>query len=271
MTAAQSGPDRQAARTRRTGAVRPRLRRGDAAIAVLLPACGAALAWAGWLITRSGRNGAALPWHSYSELLGLAAAAAGLAVLAWCGLGLLLAVAASVLHRLGHARLAAVSFAASPAFLRRLVVAVLGLHLLAAPASHASVPAAGSGAAVPAADPSVPDGRPADPYFAVPDRSGAGHTGGVVDPSWQPRSPAPSPGLLAGHAPDAGRQSGPGTVTVRTGDTLWGIAARDLGSLATDAEIARHWPRWYAGNRGTIGADPAQLLPGQILTPPSKG
>lgn len=245
--------------------------RGDAAAAVLLPACGAALAWAGWLIAGSGRSGAPLPWHSYSDLLGLAAAAAGLLILAWWGLGLLLAGAGILLHHTGHARMAAAAFAASPAFLRRLLAAVLGLHLLAAPAANAAVLTSGTGSdapAVPAA--SAPDSGPADPYFTVPDRTTAGRAAVEVDPSWQPAAPAPSPGLAAGRAPGPGRQPGPAAVVVRAGDTLWDIAARDLGSLATDAEVAGHWPRWYAANRAVIGADPAVLLPGQILTPPSK-
>ncbi|MFD1214873.1 LysM peptidoglycan-binding domain-containing protein, partial [Arthrobacter sp. GCM10027362] len=111
------------------------------------------------------------------------------------------------------------------------------------------------------------NGSPVDPYFTipVPGRSAGGQA--AVDPSWQPAAPPPSPGLVSGRTPD--RQSEPGTVTVRAGDTLWDIAARDLGSLATDAEIAAHWPRWYAANRAVIGADPALLVPGQILTPPS--
>jgi hypothetical protein len=221
-------------------------------VALLLPACGAAMSWAGWLIAGNHRSGA--PWTSYAELLGLAAAAAGLAVLAWWVFGLLLALAGAVLHRTGHLRLAALSFAASPAFLRRLVVALLGLHLLAVPAAHA---AAGPGSSMPASS-SADTGRP-DPYFTVPEPT--------VDPHWQPRTPPASPGPLPGHAP-AREQPGEGTVTVRAGDTLWDIAARDLGALATDAEIAAHWPRWYAANRDVIGADPAFLVPGQILNPP---
>ena len=52
------------------------------------------------------------------------------------------------------------------------------------------------------------------------------------------------------------------------GDSLWAIAARHLGPGATDAEVAREWPRWYAANRDTIGADPDLLLPGQVLRVP---
>jgi hypothetical protein len=57
-------------------------------------------------------------------------------------------------------------------------------------------------------------------------------------------------------------------VVVRRGDTLWDIAARDLGRAATDAEIARSWPLWFTANRATIGPDPDRLTPGQRLYPP---
>jgi nucleoid-associated protein YgaU len=56
---------------------------------------------------------------------------------------------------------------------------------------------------------------------------------------------------------------------VVAGDSLWRIAARDLGSFATDAEIAGHWPKWYAANKDTIGGDPQRLLPGQVLIAPT--
>lgn len=60
-----------------------------------------------------------------------------------------------------------------------------------------------------------------------------------------------------------------GTVEVRPGDTLWGIAARALGADASDAAIAAEWPRWYAANAATIGPDPDVLRPGQVLVVPT--
>jgi nucleoid-associated protein YgaU len=57
-------------------------------------------------------------------------------------------------------------------------------------------------------------------------------------------------------------------IVVRRGDTLWAIAARHLGSDATDDEVARAWPRWWAANHAVIGDDPDRILPGQRLTPP---
>ncbi len=61
------------------------------------------------------------------------------------------------------------------------------------------------------------------------------------------------------------------TVTVRRGDSLWSIAQRHLGAIATDAEVARAWPEWYAANRAVIGDDPDLIHPGMQLVPPPEG
>lgn len=58
-------------------------------------------------------------------------------------------------------------------------------------------------------------------------------------------------------------------VTVVPGDSLWRIAARDLGPTATRPQIAAHWPRWYHANRPTIGPDPDLILVGTRLRPPA--
>jgi resuscitation-promoting factor RpfA len=58
-------------------------------------------------------------------------------------------------------------------------------------------------------------------------------------------------------------------VTVRSGDSLWSIAAAHLGRDATAAQIAAAWPRWFAENRRVVGDDPTLILPGQRLHPPS--
>lgn len=96
----------------------------------------------------------------------------------------------------------------------------------------------------------------------------------LVHPGWRPTQPTRSldeagTALLA-PSPRPG-SAGIETVTVRRGDSLWAIAARYLGPLATDAEIAREWPRWYAANRDLIGNDPDLVLPGQQLVPPTTG
>jgi nucleoid-associated protein YgaU len=58
-------------------------------------------------------------------------------------------------------------------------------------------------------------------------------------------------------------------VVVRPGDSLWSIAATELGPNATAEAIAERWPAWYAANRQLIGPDPDLLLPGQVLRTPA--
>ena len=57
-------------------------------------------------------------------------------------------------------------------------------------------------------------------------------------------------------------------VTVAAGDTLWDIAAVQLGPVATSADIAAEWPRWFVANRQVIGDDPDLIYPGERLAPP---
>ncbi len=56
--------------------------------------------------------------------------------------------------------------------------------------------------------------------------------------------------------------------TVRSGDTLWGIAADALGPASTDAEIAFAWHAIHENNRQVIGADPDLIQPGAKLAIP---
>jgi nucleoid-associated protein YgaU len=92
--------------------------------------------------------------------------------------------------------------------------------------------------------------------------------------AWTPDRPA-SPPRRASVLPDVGlltaapgpQQAVADAVVVRRGDSLWTIAGRALGPGASDAEIALAWPSWYAANRDVIGPDPALLRPGQLLRP----
>ncbi len=61
----------------------------------------------------------------------------------------------------------------------------------------------------------------------------------------------------------------PARVVVKPGDTLWSIAANDLGPNATAEDVAARWPAWYAANRQLIGPDPDLILPGQVLRIPA--
>jgi len=67
--------------------------------------------------------------------------------------------------------------------------------------------------------------------------------------------PAPAP---------AGEQ-----VVVRPGDTLWDLAAADLGPGADPAAVDERWREIYAHNRAVIGPDPDLIQPAQRLRLPA--
>jgi nucleoid-associated protein YgaU len=66
------------------------------------------------------------------------------------------------------------------------------------------------------------------------------------------------------------RPAVPAVYVVEPGDTLWGIARQHLRAGASDAQIARAWPLWYAANRRVIGADPGNIRPGMRLRVPDR-
>jgi nucleoid-associated protein YgaU len=151
---------------------------------------------------------------------------------------------------------------------------LLGAGLAVGPgASLASAAAMPSLASLTSGAPAV--ARPASdlpaPGFAptAPDAAAA------PDPSWVPTRPsvrAPRGGalLLRSTRPSTEASTEASAVVVRRGDSLWSIVAAALGPGATDAEIARTWPLWYAQNRALIGADPDVLLPGMQLQAPER-
>lgn len=199
-----------------------------------------------------------------ADLLGALASAAGAAVLLWWVLSLACSAAAVGLERRGNRRAAAAARRFSPAFMRRLILAVLSLQLLSGPAVHAAMvpgpewmPTRTEASAPAGASMSRPEGKP------------------PVDPGWRPSAPVTRPGLLAPSDVRAGLQADTAQpqrareVTVLAGDTLWDIAKKDLGPGASDVEVALHWPRWYQANRSLIGLSPDVLLPGQVLQAPS--
>ena len=55
---------------------------------------------------------------------------------------------------------------------------------------------------------------------------------------------------------------------VKSGESLWSIAAATLPAEAPPEHIADASAAWYDANRATIGADPDLILPGQQLTAP---
>ena len=220
-------------------------------------------------------TGAAAPGPALDALL----ASAGLAVCGWMLLSALAAIGAHLPGTLGRMGSAATT-ALTPRVARRLVAVLAGTAIGAAPATTALAAAGVSdatgsrGAVVATATPSPPasghgpQGASATSTAPGPATgSAAAATTVSVDPAWVPTTPGPetTPALLT---PSPRSEPAPDTVVVRRGDTLWAIAARHHGDAATDAEIARSWPRWYAVNRTVIGADPDRLVPGSQLVAP---
>jgi len=261
-------------------APRPRQRRrqafrADAAMAAVILVLGVFLAvTGGFLIQRWHAASARQQSMSFEDQLGIATNTAGLIVLAWWVMSFAIAVTAALLDRFGRTRAAAATGRFSPAFMRRLVLAAVGLQLAAAPLANASVPLDGPdpGRPVPTAvspwTPS-PSTVPVEAAQSPPPEPGGPAASSAVDPRWKPVRPVVEGGpLTARHVRDQDTGDARREVTVRSGDSLWSITAAALGPFATDADIAREWPRLYAGNRDVIGANPHFLRPGQVLLLP---
>ena len=56
---------------------------------------------------------------------------------------------------------------------------------------------------------------------------------------------------------------------VRPGDSLWSIAAAELGPSATPAEVDTRWRHIHAANVAAIGRDPDLIHPGTVVSFPS--
>lgn len=123
----------------------------------------------------------------------------------------------------------------TPRAWRRVLALVLGGAIALAPAASSASSASDSPATVPDVT-----------GLRLPDRPSVG-----LGPSTREPTARPSGGVI-----------------VRTGDTLWDIAAESLPAHASDAARARACRRWYDTNRDVIGDDPDLLLPGMRLTPP---
>ncbi len=232
--------------------------------------------------------------------IGAGVAVAGLVVLSWWMGALALALGAEILRRRGRAAAASRMAALTPGFMCRLAAVLLGANLLAAPCTASApqsvagstvaasavpmlvlpmavAPSAGpvsavslQAAAVPAVSADTRDDASPGPSTSEPGQSSPSGREPVVSPDWKPLPLPCDPGLLArpprqqGSALEGDRAG----VVVRSGDSLWSIAAARLGPLASDAQIAASWPRWYAKNASMIGPDPDLLTPGQRLAAP---
>ena len=254
----------------------------DAAAAAAILLLGLVLAGAGGSILLRWRSSSARHQSlGFEDQLGIAANTAGLIVILWWALSLFVAVVAACLERRGNLHAASATGRFAPAFMRRLALAALGLHLLTAPLAVAS-------AAAPAPDAVIPEASVAWTPTAVPAATGTSadtsapvpgptpHPGdpaaipAVAGPQWQPLSPVVDPGPLAARPPRHQQPPGPASeVTVRPGDSLWNLSAARLGPFASDVDIALDWPRLYQANKDIIGGNPNLLRPGQVLRLPA--
>lgn len=277
--------------------------RADAGMAAAILFLGASLVFSGSSVVRLSWSGTgASPGLHLPELLGVTAAGAGIGLLSWWLLAFACACISGAAQSLGAVRLAAFAEAWSPAFMRRVVTAVLGLNLLAAPVAGAAEgpgtdpqwhaeSVATAPAKVAAADSSgtqsLPTGFGGAAQDVLPTAPSA-----PVEPQWIPQAPDIAPDLVlrpstrSGPNPTAAgggtgetassnptetgpSGSGPTEVVVKKGDSLWSIVAAALGPYSNDVDVALAWPGWYKANRETIGANPNFIMPGQILHAPA--
>ncbi|HET8594253.1 MAG TPA: LysM peptidoglycan-binding domain-containing protein [Intrasporangium sp.] len=206
---------------------------------------------------------------------------ASLVVACWVTAGVALTALANLPGAAGRgaARLAE---ALTPALVRRALALLLGTGIGTVGLPIAPVMASSAVSHSPKAPrtplPATGDaGRPGavapSPAFA-PSTGASDATAPAPDPRWLPSPPvrATEPQATALLAPTPRTAAVPDdTVTVRRGDSLWSIAARHLGSGASDHEVAHAWPRWYAANADLIGQDPDLIHPGQRLRIPDSG
>lgn len=253
----------------------------DAVMAAGLLVLGSLLVLAGAGLSDQWRTASARQQAvAVEDILGLASASIGGALLVWWVVSLACAAAGLSLEKRGKPRAASVARRMSPAFMQRLVVTAFSFHLFVAGAAHAAspepgpqwTPTQGHEATSPA---SAPPGSWLDPAPAAAPTTGLPAPPATVDPGWAPSAPVVEPGLLAGTGVREGtsqhQDASPSTneVAVLAGDSLWNIVACHLGPEASDVQIALEWPRWYEANKALIGQDPNVLLPGQVLVPPA--
>lgn len=234
------------------------------------------------------------------QMMGLAAVGLGLLITLLALASALLAVGAVLAHRLGALRAEHLLTRLSPGFMRRTLVLTLSAHLAiggAAAASAAAQADSGSGAqpelqstqsismseatttatplfspaeaaaaaAVPtdtaSTDTAPADQAPPSPMFTTAEMEVS------MTPLFTPTAPA-APAERHQGAEQRSSSAEEGQITVRPGDTLWGLVAADLGPGATEWEIAQDWPQWYEHNAEAIGEDPGALAPGIVLEKP---
>lgn len=286
----------------------PRSPRPVATAAGLVVAGALALLVAGALVSWLADHLASTRLWRVEDVIGPLVVAAGASAAAWAGVSALVAGLCAAVRATGGAWRAgerAVQRWAPGLVRRALAVAVAaGVGLTGAAGAHATAldapppaatvtvdlgwtpthvdePTAGTAADVaptaapapqdePSAGPDLPTAQQEPAPLAGDDAPTPGAPAAVAPAAPEPATlPVSAPVAPAGTVAATAPAEPVGTVEVRHGDTLWGLAARHLGPDATDAQIAAEWPRWYAANASTIGPDPDLLLPGQVLVVPA--
>ena len=107
--------------------------------------------------------------------------------------------------------------------------------------------------------PSPPEQSPSSASTGSGDSEDASQSADSTPPGSQ--TPQPPTG------PDAPPSSSP-THTVTPGESLWSITAHLLPAGSSPARIAQAWPVLYRANSEEIGADPALIRPGAVLSVP---
>lgn len=263
----------------------------------LLILCGRALAPAaagplpGAEVIRAAASQSAARLHRGSlqrleELIGLAAVAGGLLLTLLTLISAATAAAAVAAERMGALRTGHVLKRLSPGFMRRSFIVTLSAHLavgavVTAPVAAHAAPAAEQGVAGDDHPSSSALFTPAGHHPVTPAPEGQTHTDQMPAAATfsTAETEAPMTPLFTPTAPAAPAERHQGAqqrtspaeedqITVRPGDTLWGLVAAELGAGATDWEIARDWPQWYEHNSAAIGDDPGSLAPGIVLDKP---
>ena len=166
----------------------------DAAMAAVILLLGVFLAATGSFLVQRWQSASARQQSlSFEDQLGIAANTAGLIVITWWVLSLAIAAAAALLDRLGRTRAAAATGRFSPAFMRRLVLAAVGLQLMTAPLATAATAPDGPG-----------PGRPSQPAVSAPWTPSPGRRPRPLGPRWL-RSRSPGQITAPGPAPEPQR------------------------------------------------------------------
>lgn len=206
-------------------------------------------------------------------LIGLLAATAGTLLSLGAAVAAAAAVVVVLLRRIGRTAPSLLQGLA-PRYMRRGVALALGAQAavggIAAPTALAAPGPVDQGTSVVAQSVDErPETTDAPDRDAPPtDAPAADHQEDPVAPLFIPQAPEPAEDRhqQAETRPSAEVEE---AVTVRPGDTLWDIAAAELGPGASDWEIAAEWPRWHEANLASIGEDPALLHPGTLLERPT--